>query len=261
MEILVLIKQVPDTSEVRIDPETKTLIRQGVPSIINPEDKNAIEEALKLKEIAGGKVTVITMGPPQAEVALREAMAMGADECYLLSDRFFAGADTYATAKTLSTAIKSLFPNFDMILCGRQAVDGDTAQVGPQTAEQLGIPQVTYVKGIKLENDHVTVTRVVEDGYELIEVGMPVLLTIVKEANKPRYPSIKGIFHAYDAEIKTIGIDDLGLDRNEVGLKGSPTKVVSTETPDTHRSGEIFSGNAKECVEMLLQRLKERHLV
>lgn len=261
MNIIVLIKQVPDTNEVRIDPETKTLIRQGVPSIINPEDKNAIEEALILKGKYGGKVIVVTMGPPQADVALREAMAMGADECYLLTDRFFAGADTYATAKTLSTAIRKFFTDCDLVLCGRQAIDGDTAQVGPQTAEQLGIPQVTYVRDIEVTGDKLTVTRVIEDGYEIIEVTTPALLTIVKEANEPRYPSISGIFDAYNAEIKNIGIDDLGLDKNELGLKGSPTKVVSTETPDTHRSGEIFSGNPKECSSQLVQRLKQRHLI
>ncbi|MDI6601429.1 MAG: electron transfer flavoprotein subunit beta/FixA family protein [Thermoanaerobacteraceae bacterium] len=261
MNIIVLIKQVPDTNEVRIDPETKTLIRQGVPSIVNPEDKNAIEEALRLKETVGGKVTVVTMGPPQADVALREAMAMGVDESYLLTDRFFAGADTYATAKTLSTAIRHLFPDFDIVLCGRQAIDGDTAQVGPQTAEQLGIPQVTYVSRIEVNDTRLLVSRVIEDGYEVIEVGMPALLTIVKEANKPRYPSIKRIFEAYNAEVRSVGINDLGLDGNEVGLKGSPTKVVSTETPDTHRSGEVFSGNPKECADLLIQRLKIRHLI
>ncbi len=261
MNIVVLIKQVPDTNEVRIDPVTKTLIRQGVPSIINPEDKNAIEMALTLKQKYGCKVNVVTMGPPQADVALREAMAMGADECYLMTDRAFAGADTYATAKALSTAIKKVFPDCDLVLCGRQAIDGDTAQVGPQTAEQLGIPQVTYVKEVEVTGNKLTVSRAIENGHEIIELSTPALLTIVKEANKPRYPSMSGIFDAYQAEIKTITNDDLKLDNGELGLKGSPTKVVSTETPDTQRSGEVFTGNPKDCCGQLAQRLKQRHLI
>nr|WP_225624647.1 electron transfer flavoprotein subunit beta/FixA family protein [Thermoanaerobacterium thermosaccharolyticum] len=162
MNILVLIKQVPDTNEVRIDPVTKTLIREGVPSIINPDDKNALEEAIRIREKVGGKVTVISMGPTQAEVALREALAMGADEAYLLTDRAFAGADTYATAKALSKAIEKF--QYDIVFCGRQAIDGDTAQVGPQIAEQLDIPQVTYVRKVEIEGDKLIVERALEDG-------------------------------------------------------------------------------------------------
>jgi len=260
MNILVFIKQVPDTNEVKIDPVTKTLIREGVPSIINPDDKNALEEAIRIKEEYGAKVIVITMGPPQAETALREALAMGADEAYLLTDRVFAGADTYATAKTLSKMAKKF--DYDIIFCGRQAIDGDTAQVGPQLAEQLNIPQVTYVKEVEIEGDTLIVKRALEDGYEVIKVKMPVLLTAIKELNAPRYPSIKGIFEAYrEKEVKIVTAADLGVDPQEVGLKGSPTKVISTTTPETQRAGEIFTGNVKECVQNLVQRLVEKHVI
>ncbi|UZQ83539.1 MULTISPECIES: electron transfer flavoprotein subunit beta/FixA family protein [Thermoanaerobacter] len=260
MNILVFIKQVPDTNEVKIDPVTKTLIREGVPSIINPDDKNALEEAIRIKEEYGAKVIVITMGPPQAETALREALAMGADEAYLLTDRVFAGADTYATAKTLSKMAKKF--DYDIIFCGRQAIDGDTAQVGPQLAEQLNIPQVTYVKEVEIEGDTLIVKRALEDGYEVIKVKMPVLLTAIKELNTPRYPSIKGIFEAYiEKEVKIVTAADLGVDPQEVGLKGSPTKVISTTTPETQRAGEIFTGNVKECVQNLVQRLVEKHVI
>ncbi|EIW00525.1 electron transfer flavoprotein subunit beta/FixA family protein [Thermoanaerobacter siderophilus] len=260
MNILVFIKQVPDTNEVKIDPVTKTLIREGVPSIINPDDKNALEEAIRIKEEYGAKVIVITMGPPQAETALREALAMGADEAYLLTDRVFAGADTYATAKTLSKMAKKF--DYDIIFCGRQAIDGDTAQVGPQLAEQLNIPQVTYVKEVEIEGDTLIVKRALEDGYEVIKVKMPVLLTAIKELNAPGYPSIKGIFEAYrEKEVKIVTAADLGVDPQEVGLKGSPTKVISTTTPETQRAGEIFTGNVKECVQNLVQRLVEKHVI
>ncbi|NNG66487.1 electron transfer flavoprotein subunit beta/FixA family protein [Caldanaerobacter subterraneus] len=260
MNIIVCIKQVPNTSEVKIDPVTKTLIREGVPSIINPEDKNALEEAIRIRERYGGKVTVITMGPQQAEEALREALAMGADEAYLLCDKVFAGADTCATAKTLATMIKKL--EYDLVFCGRQAIDGDTAQVGPQLAEQLGIPQVTYIKEIKIEGDSLIVKRTLEDGYEVIKVKMPVLLTATKELNTPRYPSIKRIFEAYrEKEVKIVTASELGIDPQEVGLKGSPTRVIATTTPETERAGEIFTGNVKECVQNLVQRLVEKHVI
>ncbi|HHW57469.1 MAG TPA: electron transfer flavoprotein subunit beta/FixA family protein [Clostridia bacterium] len=260
MNILVFIKQVPDTNEVKIDPVTKTLIREGVPSIINPDDKNALEEAIRIKDEYGGKVTVITMGPSQAEEALREALAMGADEAYLLTDRVFAGADTCATAKTLAKMAQKL--EHDIIFCGRQAIDGDTAQVGPQLAEQLNIPQVTYVKEVKIEGDALIVKRALEDGYEMIKVKMPVLLTAIKELNTPRYPSIKGIFEAYrEKEVKIVTAADLGIDPQDVGLKGSPTRVISTTTPEIQRAGEIFTGNVKECVQNLVQRLVEKHLI
>ena len=190
MKIIVLMKQVPNTNEVKIDPKTGTLIREGVPSIINPDDKNALEEALKIKEEKGGSVTVLTMGPPQADFALREALAMGADEAILLTDRVFAGADTWATSLALAKAIQKI-GEYDLIFAGRQAIDGDTAQVGPEIAEHLGLPQVTYVrKVVSLEGNKVVVERALEDGYEVIECQLPAVLTAIKELNVPRYPSV-----------------------------------------------------------------------
>ncbi|MGB9679629.1 MAG: electron transfer flavoprotein subunit beta [Thermoanaerobacteraceae bacterium] len=260
MNILVFIKQVPDTNEVKIDPVTKTLIREGVPSIINPDDKNALEEAIRIKEEFGAKVTVITMGPPQAETALIEALAMGADDAYLLTDKAFAGADTYATAKALSKAAEKF--QYDIIFCGRQAIDGDTAQVGPQMAEQLGIPQVTYVREVVVDKDLITVKRALEDGYEIIKVKTPVLLTAIKELNNPRYPSIKGVFKAYkEDKINIVTADDLGIDKSYLGLKGSPTKVIATSTPETERAGEMIQGNPKEIAVKLVEKLKEKHVL
>lgn len=226
MNIVVCIKQVPDTNEVRIDPVKGTLIREGVPSIINPDDKNALEEALRIKERNNNtKVTVLSMGPPQANVALVEAIAMGADEGILLSDRAFAGSDTWATSTALAAGIKSI-GDYDIIFCGRQAIDGDTAQVGPQIAEHLGIPQITYVEGMEIENGKVKARRALEDGYLLIESEMPVLITAIKELNEPRYPSIRGIYEAYNGEkIRTLSAKDINADENNIGLGGSPTKV------------------------------------
>ena len=192
MNIVVCLKQVPDTTAVKIDPKTGTLIRDGVPSIINPEDKHALEAALTLKDNVGGKVTVVSMGPPQAQNALREALCMGADEAILITDRAFAGADTLATSKTLAGAIRRL--EYDVVFAGRQAIDGDTAQVGPEIAEHLNIPQVTYVQGVKVEDDGLLVNRALEDGYELIKVNGPVLLTAIKELNEPRYMNVRYIF-------------------------------------------------------------------
>ncbi len=192
MKIVVCLKQVPDTTAVKIDPKTGTLIRDGVPSIINPEDKHALEVALQLKDNNGAEVTVLSMGPPQAKSALREALCMGADKAILITDRAFAGADTLATSKALAGALKKL--EYDIIFAGRQAIDGDTAQVGPEIAEHLNIPQVTYVQGVKVEEDGLLVNRALEDGYELIKVKAPVLLTAIKELNEPRYMNVKKIY-------------------------------------------------------------------
>ena len=200
MNIVVCLKQVPDTTEVKIDPKTGTLIREGVPSIINPDDKNALEEALVIKENEGAKVTVISMGPPQAESALREALAMGADEAILITDRAFAGADTLATSNALAGALRKL--DYDIVLAGRQAIDGDTAQVGPEIAEHLGIPQVTYVEKVNVELDSLKVQRAWEDGYEVLEVKTPVLLTAIKELNHPRYMHMSNIFETFKKEVK-----------------------------------------------------------
>ena len=194
MNIVVCLKQVPDTNEVRIDPKTGTLIREGVPSIINPDDKNALEEALVLKEQYNAKVTVLSMGPPQAEKALREALAMGADEAILLTDRAFAGADTLATSRALAATLKKI--PYDIVFAGRQAIDGDTAQVGPEIAEHLNLPQITYVEKVNVEGNELKVRRALEDGYEILRVKMPVLLTAIKELNQPRYMDVKYIFAA-----------------------------------------------------------------
>lgn len=262
MKIIVCVKQVPDTNEVKIDPIKGTLIREGVPSILNPDDKNAIEEALKIKEMQENvEITVLTMGPPQAEVALREALAMGADKAILLSDRAFAGADTWATSATLAAAIQKI-GDFDLIFCGRQAIDGDTAQVGPQIAERLNIPQVTYVEELKLNEENMTVKRALEDGYEMIELKMPALLTAIKELNEPRYPCIQGIFDAYrEKELQIWDVKSIDIDLKNIGLDGSPTQVKRSFTPDTKRKGEMLTGNSREVVQQLITKLKQRHVI
>ena len=241
MNIIVCIKQVPDTTEVKINPETGTLIREGVPSIVNPFDTYAIEEGLRLKEEFGGKVTVISMGPPQAVEALKEAVAMGADEAVLLSDRAFAGSDTWATAYTLAKAIHKCGA-FDMILCGKQAIDGDTGQVGPGIARQLGVTQLTYVFKIqKLEPEArtIVVERLLEEGREVVETRLPVLLTVVKDINQPRYPTFLGIRRATKMQIPVWGAADLAdVDASKLGLKGSPTQVVKIFSPPK-REGKV----------------------
>jgi len=263
MNIIVCIKQVPDTNEVKIDPVKGTLIREGVPSIINPDDKNALEEALRIKDMYEDvKVTVISMGPPQAEDALVEAIAMGADEAYLLTDRAFAGSDTYATSTALAAGIRYI-GDYDLIFCGRQAIDGDTAQVGPQLAEHLGIPQITYVEELKIEGKKVVAKRALEDGYFVIESHMPVLLTAIKELNEPRYPSIKGIYEGYRGDkIKLLSAKDVGVDENTVGLNASPTNVLRSFTPATKsKKLEFLEGNPKEKARNLIVRLKEENII
>ncbi|MGL5087008.1 MAG: electron transfer flavoprotein subunit beta, partial [Clostridium sp.] len=215
MNIVVCLKQVPDTTAVKIDPKTGTLIRDGVPSIINPEDKHALEEALNIKEATGATVTVISMGPPQAQNALREALCMGADDAILITDRAFAGADTLATSKALAGALKKV--KYDIIFAGRQAIDGDTAQVGPEIAEHLDIPQITYVQDVTIEEDGLLVNRALEDGYELIKVQTPVLLTAIKELNEPRYMHVKHIFDTVDKKITIWSADDIEVDKAELG--------------------------------------------
>ncbi len=258
MDIVVCVKQVPDTNEVEIDPEEGTLIREGIPSIINPEDKNGIEEAVKLKEEYGGTVTVISMGPPQAEVALKEALAMGADEAILLSDRAFAGSDTLATAYTLTKGIEQL-DNYDLIFCGREAIDGDTAQVGPQIAENLDIPQITYATKLNLDGTQAKVRRKTEDGYSIIETELPMLVTVLEALNEPRYPSIKGIINAHrKQEVKVWGVEDLeDVDKSKLGLDGSPTQVRDTFVPTHEKKGEILEGTSQEKAQVLVEKLKE----
>ena len=251
LNIVVCIKQVPDTTDVKIDPKTNTLIREGVESIMNPFDRYAVEEALRIKEQHEGKITVLTMGPPQAESILREAISMGVDEGVLLSDRAFAGSDTWATSYTLANGIKVL-GKFDIILCGKQAADGDTAQVGPGIAVHLNIPQLTYVKKIeKIEDGKVTVERLIEEGYEVIEASLPCLMTVVKEINEPRIPSLKGMMKSKKAEIKKISAADLDVKAEYLGLDGSPTQVVKIFSPPQRQKGEIFEGEVSDIVEKI----------
>lgn len=261
MHAIVCIKQVPDTTEVKIDPVRGTLIREGVPSILNPFDTYAIEEALRLKEQFGGKVTAISMGPPQAVEVLKEAVAMGCDEAILLSDRAFAGSDTWATAYTLSQAIRRL-GDFDIILCGRQAIDGDTGQVGPGIARQLQINQLTYVckiQHIDFEKREIRVERLLEEGREVVESRLPALITVVKDINQPRYPTFKGIRRASRMEYPIWTVKGLeGANPAFFGLDGSPTRVVRVFTPPP-RSGqtEIIQG---ETVQEQAAKLAEKLL-
>lgn len=241
MHAIVCIKSVPGTTEVRINPETNTLMRGEVESIINPFDTYAIEEAIRLKEAHGGKVTVITMGPPQAEKELREALAMGCDEAVLLSAREFAGADTWATAYTLSQAIRKL-GDYDLILCGKQAIDGDTGQVGPGIAKQLDVPQLTYVSKIRAIDfgaRQVTAERLLEEGREVVMTPLPALLTVVKDINQPRYPTFRGIRTARKATIPVWTSADLDVKPGYLGLDGSPTKVIRVFTPPK-REGKVI---------------------
>jgi electron transfer flavoprotein beta subunit len=260
MNIIVCIKQVPDTTNVRIDPETNTLIRAGVACIVNPFDMYAVEESIRLKEKFGGKVTVITMGPPQADEALRETISLGADEGILVSDRAFAGSDTWATSYTLFRAIHKI-GDYDLVICGKQAIDGDTAQVGPGISAHLEIPQITYVKKIEEVNllpgnKYIKAERMTEEGYEVIESPLPCLISVVKEINEPRLPSLKGKMRAKKAEIIKWGAKDLDVDPALIGLNGSPTKVVKIFTPPPRKGGQILEGDPKEISEKLVELLK-----
>ncbi|MBF0215442.1 MAG: electron transfer flavoprotein subunit beta/FixA family protein [Candidatus Omnitrophica bacterium] len=258
MNIIVLIKQVPETTDVKIDPVTNTLKREGVQSIINPFDVYAIEEGIRLRERAGaGKVTVITMGPPQALEALREAVSMGCDDAILLSDRKFAGSDTWATSYTLSKAIKKL-GKFDVIICGKQASDGDTAQVGPGVSTHLDIPQVTYVKKIEeITIEKARVERMTEEGYDIMETPLPALFTVVKEINVPRLPSLKGKMRAKKIEIPVWTAESLECDGKKIGLDGSPTRVMKVFTPAPREGGEMLSGEPEEVAKKLVGLLRD----
>lgn len=259
MNIVVCVKQVPDTTAVKIDPKTGTLIRDGVPSIINPEDKHALEGALKIKEATGAKVTVVSMGLPMAKAALREALCMGADEAILLTDRALGGADTLATSKAIAGVIKTL--NADLVFAGRQAIDGDTAQVGPEIAEHLDIPQVTYVQDVKVEGDTLIVNRALEDGHQVVEVKTPCLLTAIEELNSPRYMHVAKIFETNDDQIKVMGAADIDVPVEELGLKGSPTKVKKSMTKELKGEGELVKQEPKDAVTYVLGKLKEKHYI
>lgn len=262
MKIIVCVKQVPDTNEVRIDPVKGTLIREGVPSILNPDDANALEEALRIKDqYPDTHVTVISMGPLQVMDMLRECIAMGADDAVLLSDRMLGGSDTWATSNALAAAVRKL-GDFDIIFTGRQAIDGDTAQVGPQLAEKLGLPQVTYVTEFSVNGGEITVKRALENGYEILKVKTPCLLTAVKELNCPRYMSVRGIYKAAKFDIKIWNAADIGADPATVGLQASPTNVYKSFTPVKKGKGMILAGDsAKDIVSSFLSELKTKHII
>ena len=261
MNMLVCVKQVPDTTEIRIDPVTHTLIRDGVPSIVNPYDAYALEMAARIKDnIPGSQIVLLSMGPPQAENSLRECLAVGGDKAYLATDRVFGGSDTLATSYVLSSALKKIEETegkFDIVFCGLQAIDGDTAQVGPEMAEYLDIPQVTYAIDVSVEAGLVKVKKEVEGGYEIIGVKTPCLITATKPKFDPRYPSIKSKGAAKRVEIGIIAADDLpDIDRTQLGLKGSPTKVKKTFTPPVKSGGvTIHEANNADTAKKLVERL------
>jgi len=259
MRIAVCIKQVPNTTEVKINPKTNTLIREGVESIINPFDMYAIEEALRLKEKFNAETFVITMGPAQAESALKEAISMGIDNPVLVSDRAFAGSDTWATSLTLAKAIEKI-GNIDLIICGKQASDGDTAQVGPGIAAHLNIPQATYVnhiKNINIEEKWIEVSRLLENGFEILRVELPALITVVKEINEPRTPSLKGKMRAKSIQIPVFTNKELQIPENMVGLNGSPTQVVEIFTPSHKVGGKIFQGDPDHIIDQFILEIKD----
>ena len=261
MEIVVCVKQVPDTTEVKIDPVKNTLIREGVPSIVNPFDKIAVEAALQLKEKYGGRVRVISMGPPQAADALKECLAMGADEAVLVSDRAFGGADTLATSYALSTAIEKMGP-VDLILCGKQAIDGDTAQVGPGIAENLDWPQITYAAKIEVNGDTIKVDREHDDGYEIMEAKLPVMVTVVKSIAEPRFPTVKGTMKANRTQIPVWTAAEIKADDKRIGLTGSPTQVRRIFTPKQRSQGQVIQEeSAKQAVAVLMQKLGDAKII
>jgi electron transfer flavoprotein beta subunit len=255
MKIIVCMKQVPDAKDVRLDPVTNTLAREGVQSIMNPYDQHALEEAVRLKEAHSGEVVAITMGPPQAEEILRQAISCGADSGVLVSDRSFAGADTWATAYTLEHAIKQI-GDFDLILCGKQAIDGDTAQVGPGLATRLGIPYLTCAQKIRESSAAgLVVERMMDDGYDLVTLEYPALLSVVKDINEPRVPSIKGKMKAKKAEIVRLSAADIQADPTCIGLPGSPTKVVSVFPPPARGERSVLQGTLDEQIDQLVDKL------
>ncbi|MFV0516481.1 MAG: electron transfer flavoprotein subunit beta [Aminipila sp.] len=263
-KIIVCAKQVPDTNVIKINPKTGTLIRDGVPSILNHDDANALEEALKIKDqYPDTHITVITMGPPQAKDLLMECLAKGADEGILVSDRAVGGSDTWATSNTLEAAVKKV-GEFDLIFAGRQAIDGDTAQVGPQLAEKLGLPQVTYVEEFEIDKNmkDITVKRQLEDGYEVIKLQTPCMLTTIKELNEPRYMSIGGIFGAKEKEMKVWNAKDIEVDLTTVGLEASPTNVFRSFTPAPKGKGVVLEGDTdNDVAKKLLVNLKGKHVI
>ena len=263
MKLVVCIKQVPESTEVRVDPKTNALIREGVKSIVNPVDENAVEAALQLRDQHGGTVTVITMGPPQAETALRHTLAMGADEAILLSDPASRGSDTLATSYVLAQMVRKI-GDVDLILCGKQAIDGDTGQVGPGLAERLGIPQVTFAIGLEIADGDPSTSlrarlrarRVLDDFFEVLEVRLPAVVTVVKQINDPRHPSMKNVLKAKRAEIAKWTLADLEADPKQSGFEGSPTQVLKVWPPEKRAGGKRLEGSAEEVVDELAETIK-----
>ncbi len=263
MKIVVLIKQVPDTTEVKLDKKTGNLIREGVESIINPDDRQALELALQLKDEYQAEVNVLSMGPPQAIDVLSEALGMGCDRAVLLTDKAFAGADTWATSTVMGKALKKI-GDFDLILCGRQAIDGDTAQTGPQIAEYLQLPQVCYVDEIeKYEDGQITLRRRNEAGYERLAVALPALVTVNNISTAPRYPMMLNLIAACSekAPIEIWNAADIGARHDELGMAGSLTQVIKTFSPKSKRVGELFSGDVPDAVSKVLGKVREAHLL
>lgn len=266
MRILVCVKQVPDTTEIKIDPVTNTLIRAGVPSIVNPYDGYALEVAARIKDnTPDTHITVVSMGPEQAKEALKSCLAVGADKAYLVTDRAFGGSDTLATSYILSTVVKTLEKKdgaFDIIFCGKQAIDGDTAQVGPEIAEHLGYPQITYAVEVEAADGKVKVKREVEEGYEILEGNSPIVITVTKPAFEPRFPSIKSKMAANKAVIESITANDVEIDLTKAGLKGSPTKVKKTFTPQVKKSGvKIQEESGLDSARKLTELLNEAGII
>ena len=260
MRIAVLMKQVPETTNVQVDPETGTLKREGVAAVMNPFDAYALEEAVRTKEKVGGQVVAITMGPPQAEAILREAISLGADRAVLISDRQFAGSDTWATSRTLAATLRKI--GFDLVICGKQAIDGDTAQVGPGVATWLDVQLATYVRKIEeIDDSHTVVERLLEDGCEVVSMPIPALLTVVKDINEPRLPSLRGKMKARKAEIEKVTAADLDIPEEELGLMGSPTRVMKVFAPERRAGGEKWEGEADELAKRLVGELGKRQLV
>jgi electron transfer flavoprotein beta subunit len=259
VNIIVCIKQVPETTDVRVDPQTNALIREGVKSIVNPVDENAVESALQLRENYGGKVTVITMGPPQAEESLRHTLAMGADDAILLTDPASRGSDTLATSYTLARMVRKL-GEFDLLLCGKQAIDGDTGQVGPGLAERLGIPQVTFAIDLELSDGKLRARRVLDDFFEVVEVKLPALVTVVKQVNEPRHPSMRNVLKAKRAEIAKWSLSDLEADPSQTGFDGSPTQVIRVWPPERRSGGKKLEGTTEELVAELAKAIKDMQL-
>ncbi len=262
MNVVVCLKQVPETTSVKVNPETNTLIREGITNVVNPFDSYALEEGVRLVERFGGKVTAVSMGPPQAETILRDAIAGGADAAILVSDRAFAGADTLATARALAATVTKLAP-VDLVITGRQTVDGDTGQVGPEMAEMLGAAFVGYVSAVEdlTGEGRLRLRRMLEDGYEVRETPLPAVISVVKEVNTPRLPSLRGQLKAKKAELPVWAISELEIDASQVGLDGSATKVVKVFFPQRESHAEMLEGNPETQAAALLSHLEAEHII